>query len=207
MYICSQVFFNLSVSLMEKIAIKINRILNWNNDYARMLVMQTMDNKISFPIIIADNEAASLFKEMEHIEVKRPQTHALFFTFMQAFGISIEEVFIHRLVEGIFYTKISCSMQGEVFELDSRPSDAIILALKAKAPVFVEESILQKLGISTADMDKQLLRPEDDSNPEKEEEYIYEDMTDEDLKNLLKQAIEMEDFEMASQIRDVLKQR
>jgi len=192
---------------MEKIAIKINRILNWNNDYARMLVMQTMDNKISFPIIIADNEAASLFKEMEHIEVKRPQTHDLFFTFMQAFGISIEEVFIHRLVEGIFYTKISCSMQGEVFELDSRPSDAIILALKAKAPVFVEESILQKLGISTADMDKQLLRPEDDSNPEKEEEYIYEDMTDEDLKNLLKQAIEMEDFEMASQIRDVLKQR
>ena len=203
LYLCISTIFN---SVMDKIAIKINCILNWNNDYARMLIMQTMDNQISFPIIIADNEAASLFKEMEKIEVKRPQTHDLFFNFLQTFGIRINEVFIHKLVEGIFYTKITCSTQGIEFELDARPSDAIILALKTKAPIFVEDSILKKLGISTAEMEKQILRPEDENNPEKDE-FAYEDMSDDDLKNLLKQAIEMEDFEMASQIRDVLKQR
>ena len=191
---------------MGKVAIKINCILNWNNDYARMLIMQTTDGKISFPIIIADNEAASLFKEMERVEVKRPQTHDLFFTFMQTFGVCIDEVYIHKLVEGIFYTKLVCSSQGEVFELDSRPSDAIILALKAKAPVFVEENILDKLGIATTEMEKQIVRSEDENGVNKED-FVFEDMSTDDLKDLLKQSIEIEDFEMASQIRDVLKQR
>ena len=190
---------------MNKIEIKINCILNWNNDYARMLIMQTVDNKTSFPIIIADNEAASLFKEMEQVEVKRPQTHDLFFTFMQTFGIEIEEVFIHKLIEGIFYTKIICSVAGKMVELDSRPSDAIILALKAKAPIFVEETILKKLGIATADMEKQIIHSGD--SKEAEDEPVFEDMSNEDLKKLLKQSIEIEDFEMASQIRDVMKQR
>jgi len=193
---------------MNKIAIKINCILNWNNDYARMLIMQTQDGLISFPIIIADNEAASLFKEMEKIEVKRPQTHDLFFTFMQTFGICLDEVYIHKLVEGIFFTKIICSVQGKVVELDARPSDAIILALKAKAPIFVEQDILEKLGISTAEMEKQMTRSsENDENSNEDDEINIESMSNEDLKNLLKQAIEIEDFETASQIRDAIKQR
>ena len=190
---------------MGKIAIKINCILNWNNDYARMLIMQTVDNKISFPIIIADNEAASLFKEIEQVEVKRPQTHDLFFNFMQTFGLFIDEVYIHKLVEGIFYTKIICSVDGNMVELDSRPSDAIILALKSKAPIFVEENILEKLGIATAEMEKQIIHSS--GNDASEEEPVFDDMSNEDLKKLLKQSIEIEDFEMASQIRDVLKQR
>jgi bifunctional DNase/RNase len=193
---------------MNKIAIKINCILNWNNDYARMLIMQTQDGLISFPIIIADNEAASLFKEMEKIEVKRPQTHDLFFTFMQIFEICLDEVYIHKLVEGIFFTKIICSVQGKIVELDARPSDAIILALKAKAPIFVEQNILEKLGISTAEMEKQMTRSnENDENSNEDDEINIESMSNEDLKNLLKQAIEIEDFETASQIRDAIKQR
>ena len=192
---------------MNKVAIKVNCILNWNNDYARMLIMQTTDGKISFPIIIADNEAASLFKEIEQIEVKRPQTHDLLFTFMQTFGVSIDEAYIHKLMEGIFYTKLTCSVQGETVELDSRPSDAIILAIKAKAPIFVEGSILEKLGISTDEMEKQVVRSESNAENSEKEVYVFEDMSNKELKNLLQQSIEIEDFEMASQIRDILKQR
>ena len=192
---------------MGKVAIKVNCILNWNNDYARMLIMQTMDSKISFPIIIADNEAASLFKEMEQVEVKRPQTHDLFFAFMQTFGIRINEVYIHKLVEGIFYTKLITSTPWEVYELDARPSDAIILAMKTKAPIFVEESILEKLGIATSEMEKQIIRSEDDEDGMEKEDFVFEDMSTDELKDLLKQAIEIEDFEMASQIRDIFKQR
>ena len=191
---------------MSKVAIKINYILNWNNDYARMLIMQTMDGKTSFPIIIADNEAASLFKEMEQMEVKRPQTHDLFFTFMKTFSIYIDEIYIHKLVEGIFYAKLISSTQEQSFELDSRPSDAIILALKFKAPIFVEESILKKVGISTAKMEKQIGSLDSDEDSVEKEKIVFDDMSAEDLKNLLKQSIEIEDFEMASQIRDVMKQ-
>lgn len=192
---------------MTKVAIKVNCILSWNNDYARMLIMQTEDNQTSFPIIIADIEAVSLLKELEQLEVKRPQTHDLFFSFMQAFGICLNEVYIHKIVEGIFYTKLICSLNGDVFELDSRPSDAIILALKAKAPIFAEESILKKLGISTAEMEKQILNPEGEETNNAEDEDKFENMSDKELENLLKQSIETEDFETASQIRDILKQR
>jgi len=192
---------------MTKIAIKVNCILSWNNDYARMLIMQTQDDQTSFPIIIADNEAISLIKELEQVKVKRPQTHDLFFSFMQSFDIRIDEVYIHKVVEGIFYTKLVCSLKGEAFELDSRPSDAIILALKAKAPMFVENSILEKLGISTAEMEKQIQNSEDDKENTAEDDPGFEEMSDKDLENLLKQSIETEDFETASQIRDVLKQR
>ena len=192
---------------MDKIAIKVNCILSWNNDYARMLIMQTEDTQTSFPIIIADIEAMSLLKEMEHLEVKRPQTHDLFSSLMQTFDIYINEVYIHTVMEGIFYTKLVCSFEGKTVEFDSRPSDAIILALKANAPIFVEKNILEKLGISTAEMEEQLLSPENKGKIIEEDETTVENMPDEDLEFLLKQAIETEDFETASQIRDILKQR
>jgi len=194
---------------MAKIAIKVNCVLNWNNEYARMLVMQTLDNKTSFPIIIAGNEAAGLLKELEKMEVKRPQTHDLFFSMMQTFSISVQEVYIHKLIEGIFYTKLICSMDGEVMELDARPSDAIILAIKAKAPIFVEDVILDKLGILTAEMEKQIVSPQEyNREPEEQDDDIpFEDMTNEELERILELALEVEDFETASEIRDVLNQR
>ena len=192
---------------MNKIAIKVNCILSWNNEYARMLIMQTEDNKISFPIIIADSEASSLLKELEHLEIKRPQTHDLFYSFMQSFDICIDEVYIHNVMEGIFYTKLICSFGGKTVELDSRPSDAIILALKTNAPIFAEKSILDKLGIATVEMEKQIMHSENNENVVSSEENVYEKMLDEDLENILQQSIEMEDFETASQIRDILKKR
>ena len=193
---------------MAKIAIKVNCILNWNNEYARMLVMQTLDDKTSFPIIIAGNEAAGLLKELEKMEVKRPQTHDLFFSMIQTFDISVTEVYIHELTEGIFYTKLICSMNGEIVELDARPSDAVILATKAKAPIFVEDTILDKLGIPTSEMEKQIVSPQEYNQESDElEDVSFEDLTSEELEVLLKSVIEVEDFEAASEIRDILSKR
>jgi bifunctional DNase/RNase len=193
---------------MAKIAIKVNCILNWNNEYARMLVMQTYDNKTSFPIIIAGNEAANLLKELEKVEIKRPQTHDLFFAAIQAFHIEVKEVYIHKLIEGIFYTKLICQIENNIVELDARPSDAIILAIKANAPMFVEDDILEKLGIATSEMEKQIVSPKDyNMQFEEDENLAAEDLTEEELKILLDSAVEEEDFETASQIRDILNQR
>jgi bifunctional DNase/RNase len=194
---------------MSKIAVKIDYILNWNNDYTQILVLQTQDSKISFPIIIANLEAIYLLKELEKIEVKRPQTHDLFFSFMQVCDIHLDEVYIHELKAGIFYTKLLCSTQGKVIELDSRPSDAIILALKAKVPIFVHESILKKIGMSPNEMEEKMFRFKNDSqdNVPDEEKYVLENIPNENLESLLERAIGVEDFEMAAQIRDILKQR
>ena len=193
---------------MAKIGIKVSCILNWNNEYARMLVMQTLDNKISFPIIIAGNEAAGLLKELENVEVKRPQTHDLFFSMTQTFGISITEVYIHELIEGIFYTRLTCNMNEKTVNLDARPSDAIILAMKSKASIFVEDTILDKLGIPTAEMERQIVSPQEYNQESDElEDVSFEDLTSEELKRILETVLEVEDFETASEIRDILNQR
>jgi bifunctional DNase/RNase len=194
---------------MAKVAIKVNCILNWSNEYARMLIMQTLDNQTSFPIIIAGNEAVSLLKELEKVEVKRPQTHDLFFSTLQAFHIEIKEVYIHKLVEGIFFTKLICRQDEHIVELDARPSDAIILAIKANTSIFVEDDILEKLGIATSEMEKQIVSPQEynEQFEEEKEDFSYEEMSDEELQSMLNLAVEAEDFETASQIRDILNQR
>jgi bifunctional DNase/RNase len=183
---------------MAKVEIKVSCILNWNSDYARMLVMQTMDNQTSFPIIIAENEAICLLKELEKMKTQRPLTHDLLFATLQSFDIQIKEVYIHNIVEGIFYTQIRYEKDNEYVEVDARPSDAIILAIKSKAPMFVEESILDKLGKNI-----EILPPTLSDNQETEEDLAM--LSREDLEKKLLQAVEIEDFETASKIRDALK--
>lgn len=194
---------------MAKIAIKVNCILNWNNEYARMLIMQTLDNQKSFPIIIAGNEAASLLKELEKVEAKRPQTHDLFFSVLQTFYIEIKEVYIYKLIEGVFYTKLIFRQDEHVIELEARPSDAIILAIKANASIFVEDDILGKLNIATSELEKQIVSPQEYNKQfeENKEDFSYEEMSDKELQSMLNLAVEAEDFETASQIRDILNQR
>ncbi|MDR2410463.1 MAG: bifunctional nuclease family protein [Bacteroidales bacterium] len=194
---------------MSKIAVKIDYIFNWNKGYTQILVLQTQDNQISFPIIIANFEAICLLKELEKLTVKRPQTHDLFFSFMQVCDIHLKEVYIHELRAGIFYTKLICIGDDKVIELDSRPSDAVILASKAKVPIFVHESLLKRFGMPKEEMEKKMLCFVD-APPDfviGQEKHSLENIPNENLENLLEHAIGIEDFEMAAQIRDILKQR
>jgi bifunctional DNase/RNase len=194
---------------MAKTAVKVDYIFSWNNDYAQMLLLQTHDNKTSFPIIIAEREAISLIKELEKIEIKRPQTHDLLFSMMQVLGVHLEEVYIHNCTEGIFYTKLICSTKRKIIELDSRPSDAIVLALKADVSIFVEDSILEKFGVPTTELKNPITLLDDDNEDTIHEKgkQTLEKISDKNLETLLDHAIKIEDFEMAARIRDILKQR
>ena len=193
---------------MGKVGIKVNCILNWNNDYARMLVMQTLDERLSFPIIIADNEAVvGLFKELENMQIKRPLTHDLFFDTLKSFHIQIREIYIHKVVEGIFYTKMLCEKDEEWVEVDARPSDAIILAIKAKAQMFVDDSILEKLGILTSEMEKHIFPQGEEMVEEPPAKESLESQSLQELEEKLKQSVLIEDFEAASAIRDIINQR
>ena len=87
---------------MTKVEIKINYIAEWTDKSARVLVLQTKDETVSFPVIISDNEAFNLIKEIENLQLKRPQTHDLVFDIMKQFNIKLHTVYIYNLLEEIF---------------------------------------------------------------------------------------------------------
>lgn len=183
---------------MAKNEIKINYVAEWTDKSARVLVLQTKDETISFPVIIAENEAFSLVKEIENLQLKRPQTHDLLYTIMQNFHITVEYIHIYNLIEGIFYTHIHCSNMEEEFNIESRISDAAILALKYKCPMFIEDFILEQVGMSN------------ENNQENEPENNKNNLSRKSIKELeimLEEAIENENYEYASNIRDEMNKK
>jgi bifunctional DNase/RNase len=169
-----------------------------------MLIMQTADGSISFPIIIAANEASALLKELEVKDIKRPHTHDLLYDIAIQSGLQLLEIHIHNLSEGIFFTRMLWQRSSEMFETDSRPSDAIILATKYEAPMYIENSIVRKIGVPTGKIEKTLSEtPIENENLHSSLDFLSID----DLQTLLEQAVDEEDFETASQIRDLINEK
>ncbi|MCX8080876.1 MAG: bifunctional nuclease family protein [Bacteroidia bacterium] len=161
------------------------------------------------PIIIGGFEAQSIAIELEKMVPSRPLTHDLFKTFAEAFQITIKEVIIHNLVEGIFYSRLICvnEITEEEKEIDARTSDAVALAIRFKCPIYTYEFILKNAGIELDDENT----PKTEETPvehgaQKSENWLSEKSLEE-LKQLLQKAIENEDYELASKIRDEINQR
>ena len=143
----------------------------------------------------------------------RPLTHDLFKTFASTFDIKVKEVIIYNLVEGIFFAKLICNQGGKEVEIDARTSDAIALAVRFNCPVFTFEFILSSAGI-ILDEDSDGLDFESEGGLEEEmSELVEEDSNDlskksvNDLESLLNEAIQQEDYEKASIIRDEINKR
>ena len=124
-------------------------------------------------------------------------------------------IVIYNFKEGIFYAKIVCSQGSEIREIDSRSSDAIAIALRFNCPIYTFEFILASVGVSTDD-DIELQKPKalKKANPKKSiegvassNESVFASMNSADLKSALMQAIDEEDYETASKIRDELTKR
>ena len=176
---------------------------------AYALVLGEAGGKRRLPIIIGGFEAQAIAIELEKMTPSRPLTHDLFKSFAQNFNISVSEIIIYNLVEGIFYSKIVCSASdGKVVEIDARTSDAIALAVRFSCPVHTYEFILAQAGIL---LDETMLTsPEEplvetEKTEEGKEDYIKK--STEELKQLLDTAIKNEAYEKASKIRDELNNR
>lgn len=175
---------------------------------AYALVLSESKGNRRLPIIIGGFEAQAIAIELEKMTPTRPLTHDLFKNFATSFDIDIKEVNIYRLEEGIFYSKIVCENNGEITEIDARTSDAIAIGVRFQCPIYTSEAILSSAGI--------LL---DESNLEENDEFLEEVIDDatentsievqsiEDLESQLAEAIENEDYELASKIRDEIKRR
>lgn len=171
-------------------------------DNAYVLILSESAGTRRIPIIIGGVEAQAIAMEMENLHAPRPLTHDLFYGFARSFGITLTEVYIYRLQEGVFYSKI-IALQGDTrVELDSRTSDAVALAIRFKCPIYAEQSVVDRAGI---DIEAAAANAEPDTQETPETEFVMKN--DEELQDLLQIAINNEDYEKASLIRDELKKR
>ena len=165
------------------------------------------------PIIIGGFEAQAIAIELEKMTPNRPLTHDLFKSFADSFEISLNEVIIYNLVEGIFYAKLLCSCNGKDMEIDARTSDSIALAIRFDCPVYTYEFILEKAGVSPEETEQitQEVESIEPTQEEKEEETaINKNLSSLSLKKLtelLTKAIKDEAYEEASQLRDEIDKR
>ncbi|HHZ64098.1 MAG TPA: bifunctional nuclease family protein, partial [Flavobacteriales bacterium] len=114
---------------------------------AYALVLGEKDGKRRLPIIIGSFEAQAIAIVLEKMKPSRPLTHDLFKTFADSFSITVKEVIIYNLVEGIFFAKLICDNEGKEVEIDARTSDSIALAIRFSCPIYTYEFILSAAGI------------------------------------------------------------
>ena len=174
--------------------------------YALVLAEENGDRRI--PIIIGPVEAQAIAIQMEGLKPPRPLTHDLIRNIALAFDIVLLEVTIHKLEEGIFFSELLCEMDGKEVRIDSRTSDAIALALRFRCPIFTTEEILRKAGIVLEMNEEHSQKPgENEVKPSKASQSTYNKYTLADLEAALNEAIQNEDYEKASTIRDEIKRR
>lgn len=180
---------------------------------AYALVLGESSGSRRLPIIIGGFEAQAIAIELEKMSPSRPLTHDLFKSFAQTFDITVNEVLIYNLVEGIFYAKLFCSDGTREVEIDARTSDAIALAVRFNCEIFTYEFILKSAGIVLDDDAEVNAITEPKQAPEIKESVKliepdeYKGKSSEELKNMLATALDEEQYEMASKIRDELNQR
>ncbi len=195
---------------MEKVKLEIIGLsYSQTQSGAYALVLAENGGKRRLPIIIGGFEAQAIAIELEKMTPTRPLTHDLFKSFAVAFAIEVKEVVIYNLVEGIFYSKLICERDGQITEIDARTSDAIAIGVRFSCPVYTFENILASAGIlldeTTAENDFNF-GEENDSDEELVNE-TPENITIEELENQLNTALENEDYELASKIRDQINKR
>lgn len=200
---------NQSAQTMQKIRLNILGLsVSQTQSGAYALVLAEENGERRIPIIIGPVEAQAIAIQLEGLKPPRPLTHDLIKNIALAFEISLLEVTIYKLEEGIFYSELLCEMNGKEIRIDSRTSDAVALALRFRCPIFTSEEILKKAGI--------VLEHDDESSPVRsifEEDYddpvssSYSNYSTNELMELLDEAIQEEDYEKASTIRDELNKR
>jgi len=175
-----------------------------NNAYA--LILKEVDGNRRLPIIIGAFEAQAIALEMEGVIPPRPMTHDLLKAVIENFGEAIEEVYISELREGTFYAKILFS--SSQIEIDARPSDAIALAVRCNAPIYVNSDVMDDTGV---------LPQETENNPTDEQGEDMQFLRNKGerksqgkskldvLQNQLDKAVTDEDYERAAKLRDEIK--
>ena len=162
---------------------------------AYALILKEVNGNRQLPIIIGAFEAQSIALEMEGIKPPRPLTHDLLRNIIDALGCEIEEVVISDLRDGTFFATITVDNQ----QIDSRPSDAIALAVRSGISIYVVEKVMQE----AAYIPESELEPHSQYNSEKFP--IEKGRKLENLRLMLRDAVDREDYESAARLRDEIR--
>ncbi|NLB26030.1 MAG: bifunctional nuclease family protein [Bacteroidales bacterium] len=174
--------------------------------YALVLSEENGDRRM--PIIIGPVEAQAIAIQLEGLKPPRPLTHDLIKNIALAFEISLIEVTIYKLEEGIFYSELLCEMDGKEIRVDSRTSDAVALALRFRCPIYTTEEILSKAGIILEADDIKKTEPASREKPGGTSKASpFTRYTIQELEELLNEAVQNEDYEKASILRDEINNR
>jgi len=184
---------------------------------AYALILKEAEGDRRLPIIIGGFEAQSVAIALEkELKPKRPLTHDLFKNFAERFNIYVKQVIIHKLVDGVFYSSLICERDKIEEIIDARTSDAIAMALRFNAPIFVYDSILKQAGFSSEEISKDDGDKSEDNwvqsfieekSKQKELPGDLKKLSLSKLKTLLNKLVNLEDYEKAVKIRDEISKR
>ena len=130
---------------MKLLQMELKRIIISESVDHQVIVLREVDGEISFPIVIGIFEAASINRRVQGIPAPRPLTHDLVTSTIEMLGAELQDIVISELIEHTYFAKLRIRKDGELVEVDSRPSDAIAVAVTAKVPIYVSEDVLNEL--------------------------------------------------------------
>ena len=113
----------------------------------RVVILKEKGTNRYLPIWIGPAEADAIAIKLQNVELSRPLTHDLLQSVISTLGASVKYIVVSGLKEDTFYARLALSIDGVDLDIDSRPSDALALAVRVGAPIYVEESVLEKAGI------------------------------------------------------------
>ncbi|WP_026207214.1 bifunctional nuclease family protein [Butyricimonas synergistica] len=172
---------------------------------AYALILAEEHDAFRVPIIIGIAEAQSIAIQLENLHSQRPLTHDLIKSLTDRLGATLEEVFIYYWEAGIFYSELRFRHGEELLKIDSRTSDAIALALRYDCPIYIAAKVIEQTAIPVADTE--VIKEHLEKVQAQIEKAKEAELTEEDLKRLLAEAVKNEDYESASRYRDMLNAR
>jgi len=120
-------------------------IINENSDQ-HIIFLKEVDGDRMFPIVIGIFEASSIDRRVKNQQSQRPLTHDLLANAIEALGGELQDVYISELRDHTYFAKLRIRQDGEIVEVDSRPSDAIALAVTVDVPIYVAEDIIEEVS-------------------------------------------------------------
>jgi len=160
-----------------------------------LLLESKVNSNLKFPIVIGYNEAQAITIEMEGIKPSRPLTHDLFVNMLNGLSIKIDSITLTKFVDGIFYAIITVIVKNKYTDIDSRPSDAVAIALRSKVPIKIDSNLLETLSIHETQIN---IEPSDQHKINETKTTLNYD----DLNKLMAEALINENYELAAKLRD-----
>ncbi|MFZ1380328.1 MAG: bifunctional nuclease domain-containing protein [Saprospiraceae bacterium] len=182
--------------------IALSHSVSQTQNYA--IILGDVEGSRRLPIVIGGFEAQAIAVVLERMTPNRPLTHDLFKAALTNFSIEIREIIINDLIDGIFFSKLVCEREGEIYEIDSRTSDALAMAVRFSCPIYTYQFIMNNASLEMDELEGDGKKP---MKSKLKTPDSFSKQSVEDLEKLLAKVLEEEDYKKAAKIRDEINKR